>query len=331
LKNRIFISLLVVFSFASKDFFAQEKDKTLDTSSIISFRLKKVWYSDFGFNTAPFSINFKDANGNKEHLFYRNNLRSVLGIGFSYKWIAIRLALNLPGHVKPVSKFGKTKYIDLGFEFKTKKRFFDIDYHDYVGYAIKNAYKWNDSLNQFSNPHFISNKLQAQSLSVNVWRFYNKKIILNALRGKTAIYKSKEQSFYIKTTFNAHGLINDTSLIPFEKTVLSNTKTSSKYIFANDFGLIPGYVYVNRYKNWQYSAMFGFGPVLQIKNYGGFEFSRTFVGLAPRIDIRINLGYNVNNWFVNLVTEFDNKSIRFNDLAYRQTFYMIKLVGGIRL
>lgn len=313
------------------DSILKQSNQNFDTSSIISFRENKVFYSDLGFNTAPFSISFRDKDGDKERLFYRNNLRSVIGFGFSYKWISLRLALNLPGNVKPVSKFGKTKYLDFGFEFKTKKRFFDIDIHDYKGYSIKNAYKWDSTLNKKINPHYIAENLKALSFSINSWRFFNKKIVLNALRGKTAMYVKKEQSFYLKSTFNFHGITNNSTLIPSQLIDTLNSKTTSKTLNAMDFGILPGYVYVNRYKNFQFSGMFGFGPVLQLKIYIGDAIYRSFLGLAPRFDVRINVGYNVEKWFVNLVTEFDNKSIRFNDLAYRQTFYMIKLVGGIRL
>lgn len=302
-----------------------------DSSTYVSFKEKKVWYADLGFNTAPFSISFRDSLGNKERLFYRNNLRSVVGIGFSYKWFSLRLAINLPGHVKAVSKFGETTYFDFGFEFKTKKHFFDLDLHNYKGYAIKNAYLWNDSLNKGNNPHLISPELNALSLSINTWRFINKNIQINGLRGKTAHYTREEKSFYLKTTFNIHGISSNGPIIPVEKYNPKNSKTNASTFSAFDFGVLPGYVYVNRYKNFQYSAMFGLGPVVQIKNYYIEGVARSFVGLAPRLDIRLLAGYNVKKWFVNFVTEFDNKSIRFGNLAYRQTFYMVKLVAGIRL
>jgi hypothetical protein len=335
LKIVILLSLISNFVFSQsdtniKDTILLESKLKIDTSSISSFRNNKVLYADLGFNTAPFSIRFRDALGEKQNLYYRNNLRSVFGFGFSYKWISLRLAVNLPGHLKPVSKFGKTKYIDLGFEFKTKKRFFDIDIHDYRGYAIKHAYKWDSTLNKSTNPHYISEKTQAFSFSVNSWRFFNNKIVLNALRGKTAMYTKKEQSFYLKSTFNIHGIANNSSLIPTQLVDTLNSKTGAKNLAALDFGILPGYVYVDRINNFQFSGMIGFGPVLQYKSYTTDEIFRSFVGLAPRIDIRLNIGYNVEKYFINLITEFDNKSIRYNDLSYRQTFYMIKLVGGLR-
>ena len=77
--------------------------------------------------------------------------------------------------------------------------------------------------------------------------------------------------------------------------------------------------------------MFGVGFAVQAKFYTINEISREFIGIAPRYDIRLIGGYSVPKFFVFIVSDFDNKSIRFNDFIYRQTFYSLKLLGGIRL
>lgn len=313
-----------------RDFKLESLHKKIDSSSFKSFKSKKVFYSDFGLNTGPFSIEFKDSLGNKRNLIYRNNSRPILGFGFSYKWVSIRIAFNLPWHLRSVGKFGTTKYLDLGFEFKTKKHFFDIDIHNYRGYAIKNAYKWNNSISK-SQANQIVPQVSAFSLSVNSWHFFNKSIQISCLRGKTGMYLKDQYSFYIKTTANFHQIQNSSSLIPTELVIVSSGKTASNTFSALDFGFLPGYIVVKKHHNWQYSAMLGFGPVVQVKSYKIEENTRSFLGLAPRYDFRFMLGYNVDKWFLNLITEFDNKTIRFNDVRFRQTFYMVKLIGGIRI
>jgi hypothetical protein len=54
------------------------------------------------------------------------------------------------------------------------------------------------------------------------------------------------------------------------------------------------------------------------------------LGLAPRYDVRLIFGHSKPTYFIFLVTDFDNKSIRFSDLIVRQYFYSVKLVGGYR-
>ena len=300
--------------------------RDLDSGAYLNVRTKKVLYADLGYSTAPFSLKFRDSLGHRQKLVYRNNSRPVLGFGFSYKWFAIRIGVSLPLHTRSVEKYGKSDYLDLGFEFKTKRHFYDVDLHNYRGFAIKNAWRWNDTLNPYSEPHLIYADLLTFSLSVNTWRFLNPNIQINILRGKTGMYLQEEQSVYIKTTVNYFYANRYDGIIPDAWTYPENTKLSSKNISALDFGFVPGYVYVNRINNWQFSGMLGLGGVIQAKSYGG----RAFLGLSPRYDFRLLFGYNVRKWFVNLVSEFDNKSIRFNDLRYRQTYYMLKIVGGYR-
>ena len=56
-----------------------------------------------------------------------------------------------------------------------------------------------------------------------------------------------------------------------------------------------------------------------------------FLGIAPRLDLKFIGGYNDEKYFCHIDTDFDIKSARIQNLAYRQYFYTIKLVGGIRL
>jgi hypothetical protein len=307
-----------------------QNNKSHDSTVYQLFRDKKICFIDFGYNTAPFSLKFRDSVGNKEHLYYRNNLRSVFGIGFSYKWFGIRIAFNPPGHLKSIKKYGSTQYLDLSLEFKTRKHFFDIDVHDYKGYAIKNAYLWNDSLDKHANPNLIMAETNTFSFSVNAWRFFNKNISFSAIRGKKGYYLKKQNSVYLKTTVNLHGVTNNGAVIPAMKQNYMNSQTESTTLSAIDFGVIPGFLHVNKFKNWQISGMLGFGPIIQSKNYFFNQTSRSLIGIVPRYDFRFSVSYNTPKFFASFISEFDNKSIRLSNLTYLQTFYMIKLVLGVR-
>ena len=69
-----------------------------------------------------------------------------MGVGGSYKWFAIRLAFALSRNLKPINKYGKTNYVDLGVDFPYKKMFFEFDFRNYNGYAIKNADAYNNDI-----------------------------------------------------------------------------------------------------------------------------------------------------------------------------------------
>lgn len=311
-------------------FFASFARTQPDSLPYKSFKDKIVWFADLGYASAPFSIKYNFDNG-VDRIKYRNNFRTVLGFGGAYKWFSLRLAVSLPGNMLPVSDYGKTEQFNLGFDFTYKKVFFDVDWRNYKGFSVKNAYKWNDSLS-ISSPHDIQPHLNAANLSLNAWYFNNKHFKMSAIRGKTGHYTKELHTWYLKSTINFFGVGNTGApVIPEDLVDPESSKTGSTFFSAFDMGVIPGYAYVNKINNWQFSGSFGLGPVLQGKFYEVNGNTRTFVGLAPRYDIRLIGGYNVDRYFVMLVTDFDNKSIGFNDMKYRQSYYSVRVVSGIRL
>ena len=294
------------------------------------YKKKIVLYSDFGFNSAPFSMNYHFQNG-IDKIKYRNNYKNLFGIGCSYKWFSLRLSFAVGENARPTDKFGKTNYGTLGFNFTLKNTYWDIELRNVSGYAIKNAYKWNDSLS-VNHPNDIRSSTNSFGFSVNAWYFKNPYFKMQAVLGKTGHFLGEVKTWYLKNTFNIYGVGNgNNSLIPSEIIDPSNSKTSSTSYGAFDFGIIPGYAYANRKNNWQVSGLFGLGPVIQAKSYNTNGTTRTFLGLAPRYDVRFVAGYSKPSYFIFFVTDIDNKSIRFNNLVFRQSFYSLKLVGGIRL
>lgn len=325
-------SLLLTVAFAcliALPTHAQRKLRKTDSLSFVTFDDKWVVYSDYGFGTAPFSIKFQQADGSTKRVKYRNNYRTILGLGFSYKWIALRLGIPIPGNFRPISRFGRSTNFNLGFDFSFRKFYFDFDARNMEGYAAQDAFQWNDTLDQL-RPNALYPLANNLSISLNTFYFQNKHFRIQPILGKTAYYTKPVRTFYIKSTINIHGAGNNQALLPTELIDPSNSKLATPTLSAVDIGFVPGYALVGLHKNWQFSALAGFGPVVQAKFYQVGSFSRGFLGIAPRYDIRFVGGYNVPSWFVMLVTEFDNKSIRFNDLGYRSSFYSIKLVGGYR-
>lgn len=261
----------------------------------------------------------------------RNNSKMIIGIGFSYKWLTLRLSSGLLGNLRPLSRYGQTTYYDLGVDFTMKKRFyFDIDFHTYGGYTYKHALDWNDTLNELK-PNLYKSNFQASSFSLNTWHFFTDEFNMPSFKGKTGCYKRDIQTFYVRYSVNIYGIGCEDGIVPMEIRDTTRTITESRNIAAFDVGAIPGYALVKRYKNMQFGIMGGFGASIQTKYYATGEITRGFLGLAPRIDFKITAGWNQPRWFGMLVTDFDNKGIRFKDLNYRQTFYTIKFVAGIRI
>lgn len=309
--------------------FGQKKNAEKPATPFTLYKDKIVLYTDLGFSNSPYTIRFKSANTDVTRLKFKNNLGLVMGFGGSYKWMSLRLAFALTRNLRSVAKYGKTSYFDLGFDFPFKKMYFEFDFRNYKGYALKNAYHWNDSLNP-GHKHEIHPEASTLTVGLNGWYFNNKDFKMHSLRGKVGHYDRPVFTWYLKNTINIQGVSDIGSIIPAKLTDSLNTKTRATTISAFDFGSIPGVAYVNRTRNWQYAGMIGFGPVIQSKFYIVDEVTRGFFGLAPRYDIRLIAGYNVPKWFVMLTTEFDNRSVRFNDLRYRNNNYTVRVAAGMR-
>jgi hypothetical protein len=303
---------------------------SLDTLPYNSYRERVVWYSDLGFSTAPFSIG-GDFNNNVRRVRYRHNQRLILGIGVAYKWFGLRLGVGLPVLLRPRSRFGDANYVDLGFKFNIRQTFWDVDFRNYSGYVVRDAYQWNDTLNAL-DPNAKVRSLRSTSFSINSWYFRSEDFKMNAVLGKTGDYKKSHGTWYFKGTLNLFGIANDAGpMLP--KELVDTTKTL--YNFTNtaslDFGFIPGYAYVYRWNNWQVTGFGGLGGVVQTKFFSSEGISRGFLGLAPRIDFRVIAGYSKPKYFIWLHTDFDIKSIRFREVGYLQSFNTFRVIAGLRI
>jgi hypothetical protein len=304
--------------------------ETSDSLPYTLYKERVVLFSDLGFNSAPFKIK-DNFNEGETTLKFKHNLQLGMGLGVMYKWFSLRIGFGLPGTLRPKSRFGKSQFTDLGINFNFKKTFWDIDAKSYSGYAIVNAKDWNDTLNNLK-PNLIRPDTRTTSFSVNGWYFKNSNFKMPAVIGKVGHYTRPQGTWYLKGTFNFFGVGNEKeTLTPTELIDSTQSKSYATTIAAVGIGVVPGYAYVGRIDNWQFSVFGGLGGVVQSKLYRFGETTRGISGLAPRLDLRFIAGYSKPDYFFWIVSDFDVKSIRFREMRYIQTFYMLKVVGGIRL
>ena len=304
--------------------FSQENDVLPYTL----YKNKIVAFTDVGFNSAPFSIVDKFGKGVKK-LQFKHNIRATLGLGIAYKWFALRIGFALPGNLKAESKFGNTDYFDVGLKFNIKQVFTSINLRNYRGYVIKDEYKWNDSLSSLT-PNGIYPDIRTTNISANVWWFRSKDFNMHPVFGRVGHYTKAAKTWYFKTSLNFFGVSSPSSIIsPIIND--STDRSNASNIGAFDLGVIPGYAYVNRINNWQFAVFGGLGGVLQSKFYTHNTKTRSYLGIAPRVDLRLIGGYSKPSYFVLLTTNFDFKSVKIQHLKYNQSYYTIKLVAGVRI
>lgn len=289
---------------------------------------KVVLHTSFSLKNAPFKL--RDNFGNFDKLNYRPNLNLVQGVGIAYKWFALDIGYKLPGHIRNTEKFGKTQYFDLGLQFSYKKWDFAIDFHDYKGYGIKNAKTISKDLPLSPSGYYLNKNVKSISFGINAYRFFNPELRMKPAVGIVGRYTAPVHGAYLRLTTNIHGISASNGLIPHDYLNTQASIHKANSISAFDFGAIPGYAYINNVEGWQFGAFLGLGAVIQTKFYSFDDTRRGFLGLAPRFDLKLQMGYNVDDWFLMLTSQFDHKSIRFNDFKYKQVYYYLRLTYGYR-
>lgn len=320
---RVILFFLITFSFVYNLSFSQN-----DSLPFNSYHERVVLSTSFSYKGAPFNLqgSFDSIN----QLNYQANLNLIHGIGVAYKWFSLNINYKLPNYTRSTEKYGKTKYFDVGLRFNLKKLYFSLNFTDYNGYGIKGADKLSDSLPVSPVGYYLNNNLKSWGLGLNVYYLINPDLNMKAAIGAVSRYTGSAHGFYLRFTTSVYGISSERSLIPYEYLSSPHSSHKASSISAIDFGAVPGYAYLNNINGWQFGAFAGLGGVIQAKSYQSEETSRSFLGLAPRFDIRIQGGYNVSNWFLMFNATFDHSSIEFSHLQYNQLYFAFQLTYGYR-
>jgi hypothetical protein len=320
----------ILFLAFSHFLFAQDSiPGEIEEDSYISYKPNAIAYLDLGYNAAPASIKYDFGNG-LEKIKLRHNFKTMLGFGFSYKWFSIRLGAALVGNVRPISRYGSANYIDLGVNFSIKKTYSELDFRSYGGYILKNAKDWDTSYNDL-HPNNTGEDIRSFNVALSMWYFDNVKFRIDPFRGIKGQYTQAVTTWYLDGKLDLYGIYNSYgSLIPVQLYDSTNTKTRSSSFSGLDIGVIPGIGHVNKINNWQLGAMLTFGPRIQLKSYNVNGVGTSLMGIVPRYDVRLIAGYTVPQFFAMFSLELDNKSIVFQNLKYKQSFYRMRLSIGYR-
>lgn len=322
MKGKIKIALLFVF-------ITQFGYCQTDTLPYTSYRFHPIFFIDLGFSAAPASLKYPYSSDIKQ-LQFRHNNKIMFGIGASYRWFAFRIGAALVGNFKPVSKYGKSNYYDLGLQFSIRKYYSEIDLRYYTNYVVENAYKW-DSTYTKDLPNDRNQNIDVYNIAMKMWYLNNKNFRMDPFTGNRGSYNKQVFTWYLGGRLDIYGITNKNGpLIPTLLQDSTNTKTSASAIGAIELGIIPGVGYVNKYKKFQYGVMAAVGPMLQFKSYTVNDSPTGLAGIVLRYDFKMIFGYNVPRCFVMAHIEVDTKSIGFDKLKYMQTFYSFKVQAGYR-
>ena len=317
----VYTILLCLFIFGFS--FAQDEELPY-----VMYPNKLVVNTSLSLNDAPFKL--RDNFGGFDKINFRPNLNLIQGLGIAYNSLSIEISYKLPGQIRNTDNFGKTRYFDLGIQFSYKNWCFSLDFQEYKGFGIRNGSSISENLPLTSSGYYLNGNLKSRSFGMNAYRFFNPEMRMKPALGITGRYLSPVHGAYLRLTSNIYGITSRNGIIPHQYLNTSSSIHKANSISSFDLGAIPGYGYINNIDGWQLGAFAGLGIVIQSKFYNFGNTGRVFLGLAPRLDLKIQAGYNVDKWFLMLTSEFDQKSIRFKEFRYNQTYYNLRLTYGYR-
>lgn len=295
---------------------------------VSNYEERLIFYQDIGFNASPYTIK-SDFLGSTSKLNFSHNFRLQYGLGFSYRWINLQLNLPLPVYTKALSRFGQNSCFGIQFNLNPRKIQMEFDLKYIKGFAIKNAYYFDDSLNELK-PNSIKPTNSLFYLGTKAWYFVNNDFKLKYLNGVTGVYNQNVFSWFINSAIKVNSLKDQNGIIPIELHSDTVSKTKSLKLSSGEIAVIPGFASVFKFNNFQLSFIGGIGGAIQLKQYKITDKNTTFLGITPRYEIGLNLGYSRSNYFIFLTSDFENVSVAWNDFKYNQFYYALKLRIGYR-
>ena len=281
-----------------------------------------ILYSDLGYYSCPFDIKLNQF----DKLKFRNNIKPFIGIGGCYKWGSIRIGTLINYNIKGLDNYGSTKVFKIGTEITYKNYLIDLSYYKLNGYTLLTNEKLNISKNM------IYDDLSLLSTYLNATFFLNKRFSNYALKGIKQSIKKNIHSFYFKTTTALINISNSNYILP--EFIIKNSNMNSynlNRIYSFEIGLIPGIAFAfKQLINYQIGGMFGYGGVINDR-YVDLNYSRkNFIGLSPRFDFHLYMGYNVKKYFLMNYLDIEKRNIDFTNFNIIGNLISYRLVAGYR-
>lgn len=318
----------LLFIIISSGLFTNLNAQFLKDGIVSNFEDKLIFYHDIGFNASPYTVK-SNFLGSTTKLNFSHNFRLQYGLGFSYRWINLQLNLPLPVYTKALSRFGENSCFGLQFHLNPKKIQMEFDLKYIKGFAVKNAYYFEDTLNEL-NPNIIKPKNSLFYLGSKAWYFGNDAFKLKYLNGVTGVYNQNVFSWFVNAAFRINSLKDPERIIPIQLHTDTISKTKSLKFASTELAFVPGFASVLKFNDFQFSIIGGIGGAIQVKQYKITEKNKTLLGITPRYEIGLNMGYSKSNYFIFLTSDFENISIVWDDLRYNQFYYALKLRMGYR-
>jgi len=300
IRKIIFILISLIFSNFS---FAQEKRKEKTDSLYVKDYSHKLTVFTYG-KTKYVQVLFANKKTNEKIGFSPNN-RFNVGFGFTYKWLGLGIAFNLPFINNDNDLKGKTSRFDAQMNMFMQKFVFDLYFSHYKGFYVTTPTVLDTSwVEGMPYPQYPA--LQSTNLGFSTYYILNnKKFSYKAAYALNQIQRKSAGSWIFGFVFNINGVRNDTTLIPETIWDADSARFKVKAITDVSIGPLAGYAYnfVIK-KHFLFNISLVPGILIEASEYNYYKNSILKTASSSSFGIGVNyrmgLVYNKGNVFFGL-------------------------------
>jgi uncharacterized protein DUF4421 len=297
-----------------------------DSNYIESFNSKLALRFVMPRRVEQFSI--RDATTGDKYV-YNSNEHIGIGVGFTYKWLAVDMTINPSFTQKDTDIFGTTKEFNLKGSAYLKKTLIDAYLRSYEGFFVANPVDvtpgWQPSM-----PHPQRSDIKTVGWGFNYtipfnWDRYTPKVTF-VLDGKL---KKSAGSFMTISSLYFYHMRADSSIV--DDSFRSEAQIHKLNIAL--LGQLFGYSYTFIYKDFYATGgvfpgiTFPLGTVFSQSGGANPTFTANF-----KLMIRAGIGYNIKKWYAGAYMIFDNNQVKLpGNLILGNTLGEFRLFVGYRI
>lgn len=278
-----------------------------------------------------YKFSIKNTTNNAKYT-YRPNLHTGIGVGFTYRWLALDLTISPDFTSRNNELYGKTKEFNFQFSFYLERAVIDFQIRRYQGMYLDNPKDFDSSWKK-GDPHPQRPDLNSFALSFGYsiplnWKKYSLRTTL-LLDGKL---KKSAGSVILYPNFYYHSASADSSMVPsgYEDLFEANAEITKMNFYL--FSFAAGYAYTFVIKKFYITL--SATPAISF-NAGKVESAAGSYGPKPvsfKFKSKAGLGYNTRRWYAGGYVDFDANNLNFSeDLAFKNDLGGFRIFVGYRI
>lgn len=275
-------------------------------------------------------VNVSNRDNNGQSFDWQPSMPGLVGASIRIKKVYASAVFKLPPSSSQIAKYGNTKFRDIYVNIEGRIVQWTMFYRDYKGYYLDNYQKFYPNWDRENNGYPKANSLRIIEGGLNVGFNFNKKFSLNAAFTQTERQKKGAGSFLMNISERYQHLETDTNIVPFSELDhypnLYRLQNGDFYTTLLGFG--SGYQFV--YKKFHITPVILLGTGVQFQNYFLQNEHKFRVNIPTYVNGRAQMGYNGDNFFVNLIYGIEFNSIPIRETLIRLYRQSIEFGAGVR-